>query len=245
MTREDNHLTFFAMCEPKMMKKFLSNLTTKNETLSNVRSVYYLLRGSPTVKKDRGIDTYLHHIGWLKSRYLKSSIDRKGRPLPWLTYPMIHFLDGRITRNMKVFEFGSGNSTLWWCERVSEVVSCEHDRCWYEQLQTKLPENCDYIFHELVPDGEYSRSICDYPTQFDIVVIDGRDRVNCAKHALNCLTDQGVIIWDNTDRERYQLGFDLLQSHGFRQIEFAGLSPINTFIEHTSVFYRQHNLFGI
>ena len=35
---------------------------------------------------------------------------------------------------------------------------------------------------------------------FDVVVIDGFRRNACSEVAARCLTDRGVIVWDNTDR---------------------------------------------
>jgi len=47
-----------------------------------------------------------------------------------MTYPAIRFLERRLSNSLEVFEFGSGNSTLWWAERVSRIDSCEHDAQW-------------------------------------------------------------------------------------------------------------------
>lgn len=56
-------------------------------------------------------------------------------PLPWLSYDAIEFLAARVARGWRVFEYGSGGSTLFWLERGAEVVSVEHDPQWYAQLQ--------------------------------------------------------------------------------------------------------------
>jgi len=55
--------------------------------------------------------------------------------LPWLSYDAIEFLAARVARGWRVFEYGSGGSTLFWLERGAEVVSVEHDPQWYAQLQ--------------------------------------------------------------------------------------------------------------
>jgi hypothetical protein len=68
--------------------------------------------------------------------------------------------------------------------RVKEVVACEHDRNWYEDISSKAPPNVTPIFQELEPEGEYAKEILEFRDHFDIVVIDGRDRVNCVR---NCL----------------------------------------------------------
>lgn len=146
---------------------------------------------------------------------------------------------------MEVFEYGSGNSTLWWSQLVSRVVSCEHDKKWYDRIREKIPSNVEYKYCELIPGGDYCKMILAYEKQFDIVFIDGEDRVNCIKNALGALKDDGIVIWDNSDLSKYQEGFDYLSSKGFRRIDFQGLGPLINIDWCTSVFYRDNNCFDI
>ena len=66
----------------------------------------------------------------------------------------------------------------------------------------------------------YAGEIAAYPGQFDILVIDGRDRVNCIKNGIGALRPGGVVIWDNSDREEYRSGYDLLTAAGFGRLDF-------------------------
>jgi hypothetical protein len=84
-----------------------------------------------------------------------------------------------------------------------------------------------------------------YRNEFDIVVIDGRDRVSCARNSLGALKPDGVIVWDNADREEYRPGYQFLESNGFRRLDFAGLGPLNAYQSTTAVFYRDSNCLGI
>lgn len=188
---------------------------------------------------------YLEEVGWLQSRLVGLPVDRNGCPLPWFTYPAISFLENRVKSEMRVFEYGSGNSTLWWGDRVSSVVSCEHDSHWYDLMKSKIPSKVEYIYRELASGGEYSRAIVAYEDAFDIVVIDGRDRVNCARNALRSLVRNGVIVWDNSERPEYRDGHAYLTQNGFDRLDFYGLGPLNTYAWCTSIFYRQDNCFGI
>ena len=188
---------------------------------------------------------YLQEVGWYRSAWKRLSVDVGGEPIPWYTYAAISFLGGRTKENMVVFEYGSGNSTLWWSRRVAKVVSCEHDAGWYELTKSTLPSNVEYRLLELVPGGLYCALIKDYGQIFDIVVIDGRDRVNCAKNSLLGLKSDGVVIWDNSDREEYGEGYEFLLDNGFRRVDFAGMGPINANGWTTSVFYRSDNCLGI
>ncbi len=186
----------------------------------------------------------LERIGWLRSVEEGLPVDRDGNCLPWFTYPMISFLNGKIQSNFTVFEYGSGNSTLWWSKQVSSLTSCEHELEWYNFLKERIPSNVKYIHCELDYGGQYCKTILGYKDRFNIIVIDGRDRVNCAKNSLEALKDDGVIIWDNSDREKYQEGYSYLIQNGFRRIDFEGLGPIGS-QWCTSVFYRDNNCFEI
>ena len=188
---------------------------------------------------------YLDEVGWFKSVERGMPVDREGSPLPWFTYSAISFLGNRLRPDMKVFEYGSGHSTLWWSSRVSSVVAYEHDALWFERLKPRVPPNVKHVFCKLEPNGDYCRGVLRERTRFDVIVIDGRDRVNCARNVAEAIADDGVVIWDNSDREKYKEGFDILAAHGFKRIDFDGFGPINTRPWRTSIFYRDSNCLGI
>ena len=191
------------------------------------------------------LSPYFERIGWFRSLKEGLPVDRDGNCLPWVTYPMISFLKGKIQSEMTVFEYGSGNSTLWWSEKVSSLTSCEHDLDWYNYLNEKIPSNVEYIHCELNYGGQYCRTILGYKNRFNIIVIDGRDRVNCAKNSLVALKADGVIVWDNSDRQKYQEGYYYLIQNGFRRLDFEGLGPNGVDQWCTSIFYRDNNCFQI
>jgi hypothetical protein len=188
---------------------------------------------------------YLRRVGWTRSAIGGRAVDADGNAYPWLTYPAVRFLEGRIRAEFRVFEYGSGSSTLWWSQRVASVVSCDHHRPWYDLMKQKMPPNVVYVHRALEPDGDYCREINNHAPGFDLVVIDGRDRVNCARQSAGRLSDAGVIVWDNAERERYRDGLDFLAGRGFRRIDFEGLGPVNPKAWTTSIFYRATNCLGI
>lgn len=185
--------------------------------------------------------SYLNTVGWFESFRRSLPLDKKGNAIPWYTYAAIHFLENRLKEEMTVFEFGSGNSTIWWATRVGRVVSCEHDQQWFLKMRSTIPDNVELMHIRLRPSGEYSRAILKYENEFDVIVIDGRDRVNCAKNSLNALKDAGVIIWDDSDRERYRDGYEFLLENGFGRLDFHGFGPVHASSSCTSVFYRDDN----
>ena len=50
----------------------------------------------------------LHSLGWFTTQDKGSACDGNGNPIPWISYPAISFLDGRVNPALEVFEFGSG-----------------------------------------------------------------------------------------------------------------------------------------
>lgn len=218
-----------------MIKKSILNMLRSNECTSGF-AVHFLLQGR---------SSYLKEVGWYNSFNKHMPVDKNGDALPWYTYAAIDFLGDRINGGMAVFEYGSGNSTIWWATRVSRVVSCEHDEQWFAKVKLKLPDNVTYRHINLAPQGDYSDAILQHDKEFDVIVIDGRDRVSCAKNSLCALNDGGVIIWDNSDRDEYQAGYEFLSDNGFKRLNFSGFGPINTYGWCTSVFYRPQNCLGI
>jgi hypothetical protein len=184
--------------------------------------------------------SFLVQSGWFESFRRSLPVDPAGKPIPWFTYAAILFLEGRLQQDMRVFEFGSGNSTRWWAAHVASLVSCEHDRSWYEKMKPALPPWVQYRL-ENVEDGSYARAVLETGTRFHIVVVDGTDRVNCGRHALDALLPEGVIVWDNSDREEYRPAYDLLLARGFLRLDFFGMGPINAAGWGTSIFYRREN----
>lgn len=187
----------------------------------------------------------LQEDGWFRSFREESSVDAAGEPIPWLTYPAIAFIALRTKPEMSVLEYGCGSSTFWWARRVSKVVSCEHDETWYRQVSQKTPSNVDLKHIPLEYGGAYCHEVKKYSGAFDIIIIDGRDRINCAKNALSALKPGGVIIWDNSDRDEYREGYQFLFDNGFRKIEFVGMIPIVNCKSETGIFYRKENCLGI
>jgi hypothetical protein len=173
-----------------------------------------------------------HYPDWKK--YLSPAKSPVSEKMPWITFSSIDLLEKIIQPGMKVFEYGSGGSTLFWASRVKNIVSVEHDKGWFEKMQTVLSVdgigNVDYLLIEPVDDPEfskktyqdpddyvsrdqhytgqnfekYAKAIDPYPDlHFDVIVVDGRVRPSCIKHALPKLKKNGWLLLDNSDRSYY------------------------------------------
>lgn len=188
---------------------------------------------------------YLDSIGWFTAFDRKQAVDGKGKALPWVTYSFIDFIRERITKTQHIFEYGSGSSTIFYAERAGKVTSVEHDKGWFDKVKGTSPANAEMIFCELHRDGEYARKAMLLNKKFDIIIVDGRDRVNCCKYSLEALSPDGVIILDDSERKVYQPARVLLKENGFKEISFSGISPGLFYEKATSVFYKASNCLGI
>jgi len=160
------------------------------------------------------------------------SIDKNSKPIPWYTYPMVEFLKQLDFSQKTVFEYGSGNSTLFWAERSKRVVAIEDDPAWYKQIKPRLPANVEYI---LVDNKEaYVQGIHKFDELFDVIIVDGSHRFDCTKSARPKLSATGMVILDNADWFVKTTAF--LRDSNLLEIDMAGFNPINGYATTTSVF---------
>jgi hypothetical protein len=193
----------------------------------------------------RNPDSYLHLSGWMQSLSAKKPIDQNGNPIPWMNFPVVRILEERLTKDLNLFEFGSGYSTLFYAEKVRAVTSVEYDEKWLHIIKSQLPDNVNIIFKQQDVDGDYCRVINSTGEKYDVVIVDGRDRVNCIKQSISALTSKGVILLDDSQRKRYQEGIDFAKSHGFKALNLEGLKATGTEVDRTTIFYQAGNCFDI
>lgn len=191
----------------------------------------------------------LAELGWRRSLREGASVDADGAPLPWISYPAIDLLARRVPRDGRVFEYGAGNSTRWWAARVEVLAAVEHDRAWFEMLRPTLPGHVRLDHVALVDGGDYGRHARTVASElgrpWDLIVVDGRDRVHCLREGVEALSPRGVVLLDNSDRPQYALGLEHLRARGFRQLPLRGLAPLLDHVTETSVLYRDGNLLGL
>jgi len=188
---------------------------------------------------------YLVDTGWNKSFLSEEPLDNNGEPIPWLSYPSISFLSERLNNNMLVFEYGSGNSTIYYSQKVKRVVAVEHNKEWYNKIKNQLAKNAEIVFKEVDKEGDYCRVIKTTDTKFHIVIVDAEDRVNCVKHCLDNLTEDGVIILDDSERVEYSEGIKLLLEKGFNHLDFYGIAAGIMYQKSTTIFYKKLNCLNI
>jgi precorrin-6B methylase 2 len=163
----------------------------------------------------------------------KAAIDKQGNPIPWFTYPAITYLKQLNFSNKLVFEYGSGNSTLFWGARAERVISVEHQEQWYQKMEKIISKNTEL---KLIKDSSYPQAISKYDEDFDAIVIDGAGqyRYDCAVEAIKKLKSGGMIILDNSDWFVNTAKF--LRESNLIQVDMSGFAPINSYTHTTSLF---------
>jgi len=180
-----------------------------------------------------------HFLSSLKSR----AVAKGGKPLPWYTYPAVHFLESKDFRNCTVLEFGAGQSTLWWSGRATSVLSFEANLEWQTYIERDAPPNVKVVHAPQDLAGVESRL---RDLSFDVIVVDGMDRVKASRLARDVVKPGGAIIVDNTDEYWEPNGtypiMDLFRSAGFFRVDFYGHHPAAIVPGCTSIFF-QHDCF--
>jgi len=189
--------------------------------------------------------SYLRKRGWFESFRTKRSVDCNGKLVPWWSYCVADFVEERLRPEMNVLEFGSGSSTVWLASRVRQVVTVENDPKWASIVRSFIPENVQLI-ERSNPGSLDFEDLSDSNQQFDILIVDAlADRIACAIAGLKMLSEDGVVIWDNTDGPDWPVIHELMGSKGFKEISFSGIAPQEVAEDRTTVFYRTSNVFSI
>lgn len=222
------------------IKKYLLKKITPNKP-RKIRLIKKLF-----LDKDSFFVTTGFYLSFLK-RVPCRLVDNKLVYLPWLNLPIIAFLDQRIRKSHKLFEFGCGYSTLYFSNLAKNVVSVENNLIWFNRISKMLMQkdiqNVSIIHKEL--SNGYAKCIKSFSEEFDIIFVDGRHRVDCIKNSIGNLSSQGVIILDDAERNKYSNGCDFLQKNGFRRLDFWGLKLGATVFKPTTIFYKDNNCLGL
>ena len=165
--------------------------------------------------------------------------------LPWWTYRAKERVDEFLADRggkARVFEYGSGASTLWLARRAGEVHSLEHDAEFAKLLADRVAgcSNVDLRHVPSQPAGptvvapsgrrghrhqdfvDYVRAIDAVDGDFDVIVIDGRARIHCFQRALPRLAPDGIVVFDNFNRPRYSRNVPL---DGLKVERLRGAAP--------------------
>jgi hypothetical protein len=222
-------------------------------------------------------DGYLDEKGWFEGARNRHPVGIHGEPIPWMTYPAIEMLERVIQPSAKIFEFGAGNSSLYWASKGVFAETVEHDPIWADTIKRRAPNNLTVTLREqgenapsehremmdkflnAFPDlpssgnsavdithgfncrdfGAYALSPAKYEQgYFDVFVIDGMARSLCAYVASELIAENGIIVFDNSERWQYNPGFTQLSKSRWKRVDFYGPGPCAPYEWCTSIFCR-------
>jgi hypothetical protein len=196
----------------------------------------------------------LRHFGTWRQKKSENCQPVEDR-IPWMTFEAIRLLDNSVAPESRIFEWGMGGSTLFFLDRTPYVVSVDHDPLWFDRLQKMLaghshwrgyqhsaqaldipeptdPTDCnqygssnpDFRYHSF---KDYVRVIDPFEDEsFDVIVIDGRARPACTKHAIAKLRAGGLMVLDNAERPQYHRIHEMLSDRRrWQRFDCGGPAP--------------------
>lgn len=155
---------------------------------------------------------------------------------PWWTPDAVTFVDKLLSltvHSIHGFEWGSGASSHWLSERLCSLGTVEHDRSWLSRLEPR--ENLTAMFRP--QDLSYEDAVNVYThSPLGFIAIDGRRRVACVSQALPLLAPWGMLLLDDSQRDRYR--------PAVAAIDLAGLTRVHHSrdvdgLRETSVWQKQ------
>lgn len=185
--------------------------------------------------------------------------------LPWWTYRSIDVVGGYLAglgHSARVFEFGSGASTIWLARRAASVESVEHDATWATRVRELAVASdglrCSPVVHvpdvpaspsPAVPSGAPSGKGLDFAGyvatidraegQFDLVLVDGRAREAALLKALDRVSPGGIVLLDDAQRQRYQGAIRAAELRGWCVLRTHGATPCQPFPRETVLLSRR------
>lgn len=113
------------------------------------------------------------------------------------------------------FEWGIGHSTEMILQHpgVKTLDSVENDEFYLRMVRRDFNVEGAHIILE--------RDVRDYclvngnNAPYDLIFVDGKDRVNCLRHSLEIMKPDGVVVLHDAKRRQYQEGIDLFKHKFF------------------------------
>jgi hypothetical protein len=176
--------------------------------------------------------------------WIRSMLSRR-RPLsyaqPWLTFDAMRAIRDRLPLAARVYEFGAGNSTIYWARHATTVASVESDARWLQLLAIKLAA-CGLRNVKMVAATDkrnYVDSIHEWPDDyFDLVVVDGDFRPDCVIASIRHLKHGGILVVDNTDWHWFRSKPLAGIPETWKKLVYPGYAPMIGHKSETTLFVR-------
>jgi|688.fasta_scaffold246579_1 hypothetical protein len=182
----------------------------------------------------------LQQLGWFETNMEKLLVSGK-QPKPWFVYGAIDYLEHIVAPSSRVLELGGGGSTLFWLNRGNPVTTIEQDTAWSGLLNKAVGVSGSWKLVEVSGIDLKTLEDLEVNQKFDVIVNDFNSetsRGDVADWIDERLATNGLIIWDNSDRQDYSAGIERLKSLGYGWVSFFGLGPINAYAFETTIFSK-------
>jgi hypothetical protein len=207
---------------------------------SKIYQVAQFFKILPYINAIRTFKILEYDFGHFISSFYGKPIGNKGQEIPWFTYPAIEYLNRLDLSEKIVFEYGSGNSTIFWSKKTHKVFAVENNVNWFNYLKSKIRKTAYFLETDK---DKYINCIAKFKKKYDIIVIDGDYRKECAKLAVNYIKNNGFIILDNSDWFPEISKF--LHDNNLIEVSMSGFAPINPYTSTTSFFFNRNINFRI
>lgn len=92
--------------------------------LSIMKKLYTQLRACKNLVFNK--QSFIYSTGWIKSIETLSPVNSENQAIPWMNYAFVTFITSRLSKDLKVFEYGSGYSTMYWAKFVKSITAVEY-----------------------------------------------------------------------------------------------------------------------
>jgi len=159
------------------------------------------------------------------------------KPEPWFTFTAVDFIRERLKEGLKILEWGSGSSSLWFDQHGCFVTAIEHNEDWANIVKGMKSENIHVMVKK--EQSDYVKPEIDF-SAINIFLIDGIYRNECAAYLVELIKSGDIlsgsmIIFDDTSRLEYQESVQSLTKCCQEVYHFTGISNI-VIDKMTSVF---------
>jgi predicted O-methyltransferase YrrM len=111
---------------------------------------------------------------------------------------------------------------VWFAKRADLLVSFESDAQWYSKVGGWLAkENLIDHTHLVYWQGPPYYLPANLPRRYDIILVDGRHRVEFAKWCLKFTHPESIIIFDDIEREKYAPIFKEYEENGLKFVRYT------------------------
>lgn len=223
-----------------------------------------LLRGwdARTARRPR---TRLAHLRTLLAVHNADDLVRLD--LPWWTYQAIDHVSGFLAGrgyDARVFEYGSGASTLWLARRCTSLDAVEHHAQWADRVRElvaatpglrctptlhvppvpQVPPGGRAVVGSGAPSGQgldfaaYVDVVRQVGGPFDLVTVDGRAREASLLAALDHVAPDGLLLLDDAQRTRYRGVVAQAEAQGWHSLRTRGATPCQPLPRETVLLSR-------